>query len=83
MGVYIKNMTDEEYRKAVRDIVASGRGYDALSDILKEVTWRNDLFQKMYDEQRACMRAIQKICNSTQSARQMIKGIRELSKESE
>lgn len=73
------NMTDVEYRKAIAEIVASGRGYDALSDILKEITWRNDLFHKMYDEQRACMTAIHKICNSMQTASQKIKGIRELS----
>jgi len=73
------NMTDGEYRKAIAEIVASGRGYDALSDILNEVRWKNNMFHKMYDEQRACMTAIHKICNSMQTASQKIKGIRELS----
>jgi hypothetical protein len=79
MNTQENGMTNAEYEKAIAEIVASGRGYDALSDILKEVTWRNDLFHKMYDEQRACLRAIHKIANSMQTASQKIKGIRELS----
>lgn len=79
MNTQNNKMTDEEYNKAIVDILSSGRGYEALSDILRGVTWRNDMFHKLYDEQRACLRAIHKICNSMQTASQKIKGIRELS----
>ena len=72
-------MTDAEYNKAIMDILSSGRGYEALSDILRGVTWRNEILCKQHDEQRACMRAIHKICNSMQTASQKIKGIKELS----
>ena len=74
-----ERMTDAEYSKAIADICACGRGYDALADILRIETQKNLMFHKMYDEQRACMRAIHKICNSMQTASQKIKGIRELS----
>ena len=79
MNTSENGMTDAEYRKAIADICACGRGYEALNDILRIVTERNRLFHKMYDEQRACMRAIHKICDSMQTASQKIKGIRELS----
>ena len=74
----IGDMTDEEYRMAIMEIVASGRTLIAIKDLLSELERIDGVLYASHDEIRARMKAIAKIANSNQTPKQKIKGIRPL-----
>jgi hypothetical protein len=74
----IGDMTDEEYRMAIMEIVASGRTHIAIKDLLSELERIDGVLYASHDEIRARMKAIAKIANSNQTPKQKIKGIRPL-----
>ena len=77
------DMTDEEYEKAIKEIVASGRGLEAIKAISqKEILYR-DLSANRARENEARLTAINKIANSSQAASQKLHGIKPLAERSE
>ena len=72
------DMTDEEYGKAVEEIVASGRGLEAIKAISQREILYRDLSANMARENEARLNAIDKIANSSQTASQKLNGIRPL-----
>ena len=77
-GMTKDNMTYEEYRTAIMEIVASGRTHIAIKDLLNELERIDEVLYASHDEIRARMKAIGKIANSNQTPKQKIKGIRPL-----
>jgi len=72
------DMTDEEYEKAIEEIVASGRGLEAIKRISQREIFYRDLSANRARENEARLTAINKIANSSQTASQKLHGIKPL-----
>lgn len=72
-------MTDAEYKKAIEEIVASGRGLEAIKEISQREIFYRDLSDDIAREDKARLTAINKIVNSSQTASQKLDGIKPLS----
>lgn len=72
------DMTDEEYAKAIEEIVSSGRGLEAIKAISQREILYRDLSANRARENEARLTAINKIANSSQTASQKLHGIKPL-----
>ena len=72
------DMTNEEYDKAIEEIVASGRGLEAIKAISQREIFYRDLSANRARENEARLTAINKIANSSQTASQKLHGIKPL-----
>ena len=71
-------MTDAEYKKAINEIVASGRGLEAIKEISQREMFYRNLSNEIAREDKARLTAINKIVNSSQTASQKLHGIKPL-----
>ena len=71
-------MTDAEYKKAINEIVASGRGLEAIKEISQREIFYRNLSNDIAREDKARLTAINKIVNSSQTASQKLHGIKPL-----
>lgn len=76
--IQIADMTQDEYRLAIISIVASGNGYRAIKDITSELEKRDEIAYAVFREVRARLTAVDKIANSSQTAKQKVNGIKPL-----
>jgi len=68
-------MTDEEYSKAIYDILASGRGYKAVTDIIGSLEILNENMLCVMKEMKSERKAIKKICDGTTSNKDKVKTV--------
>lgn len=68
-------MTDEEYSKAIYDILASGRGYKAVADIIGSLEILNENMLCVMKEKKSEQETIKKICNGPTSYKDKVNTI--------
>ena len=68
-------MTDEEYSKAIYDILASGRGYKAVADMIGSLEILNENMLSVMKEMKSERKAIKKICDGPTSYKDKVKTI--------
>lgn len=68
-------MTDEQYRKVINELLASGKGYAAIADLSKLLEIFSDNQMSVMREMKAEKRAMKKICVGSDSNKAKIKTI--------
>ena len=68
-------MTDEEYNKAIYDILSSGRVYRAIIDLIKNLELLNDNIITVMKEMKSERKAIKKICEGNVSNKEKVRTV--------
>lgn len=68
-------MTDEEYSRAIYGILASGRGYKAVTDLIGSLEILNENMLCVMKELKSERKTIKKICDGTTSNKDKVKTV--------